>query len=175
VCWPFQNTKALDFPDGVGLGDPFFGNGLTGGVMIKSSDGGATWSAGISLPTASTIRDAKVDFFNGHDIVLVASDGGLYVSKDDGATYNLALDAPLLHTNQFGTFLNGLWSIAKTSQGWLASTQTPFFGLSGDGAGALIVSADHGTTWNAIGNPGNVFTGAGRTTLGVGLPGDNAV
>jgi len=159
----------------VGLGDPFFGNGLTGGVMIKSSDGGATWSAGISLPTASTIRDVKVDFFNGHDVVLVASDAGLYVSKDDGATYNLALDAPLLHSNQFGTFLNGLWSIVKTSQGWLASTQTPFFGLPGDGTGALAVSADHGTTWRAISNPGNVFSGAGRTTLGVGLPGDNAV
>jgi photosystem II stability/assembly factor-like uncharacterized protein len=157
----------------VGLGDPFFGNGLTGGVMIKSTDGGATWSAGISLPTASTIRDVKVDFFNGHDIVLVASDFGLYVSMDDGATYNLALDAALFHTNQAGPILTGMWSFAKTSQGWLASTQSQFIGLPDDGTGALVMSADHGATWNAISNPGNVFTGAGRTTLGVGLPGDN--
>lgn len=159
----------------VGLGDPFFGNGLTGGVMIKSTDGGNTWSAGISLPTASTIRDVKVDFFNGHDVVLVATDSGLYVSNDDGATYNLALDAVFLHTNQFGTFLNSLWSFARTSQGWLASIETPFFGLPDDGTGSLAFSSDHGATWNAISNPGNVFTGAGRTTLGVGLPGDRAV
>lgn len=159
----------------VGLGDPFFGNGLTGGVMIKSTDGGATWSTGISLPTASTIRDVKTDFFNGHDIVLVASDAGLYVSTDDGASYHFKVDAPLLHTNQFGTFLNGVWSFARTNQGWLASTQTPFFGLADDGTGGLVLSSDHGATWHATSNPGNVFTGAGRTTLGVALPGDAAV
>ena len=159
----------------LGLGDPFFGNGLTGGVMLKSTNGGASWSVGISLPTASTIRDVKTDFFNGHDIVLVATDNGLYVSKDDGATYNLAVDAVLLHTNQFGTFLNAEWSFARSSQGWLVTTETQFFGLPGDGTGAIALSTDHGSTWHAISNPGNVFSGAGRTTLGVAMPGDTGV
>lgn len=159
----------------LGLGDPFEGSGLTGGVMLKSTDGGDTWSPGISLPTASNIRDVKVETVNGHDIVIVASDAGLYVSIDDGATYNLKFDAVLLHSNIFGTFLNGEWSIARTSQGWLVSTQTPFFGLPGDGDGALALSTDHGATWQPIANTGNVFTGAGRTTLGVGATGDSAV
>lgn len=172
----------------LGLGDPFEGNGLTGGVMLKSTDGGDHWSLGINLPTASFVLDVKVETVNGHDVVLVGTDAGLYVSNDEGASYRLATDAALLQPSPFGTFLKTVWSFAKTNQGWIASTESPFLGLSNDGTGGIVISRDHGATWQVVttlketfttkdanGNPVSTTVSQGRTTLGVGLPGDGVI
>lgn len=157
----------------LGLGDPFHGSGLTGGFMLKSTDGGVTWSAPIGLPTAASVRDVKVDTSASQDIVLVATDGGVYRSTDGGNSYNLALDTVLLDLRF--PFPDIAWSFANTSSGWVVSVETQEVGLPGDGVGAIAFSSDHGATWQPITNTGNVINGAGRMTLGAGAPGDNVV
>ncbi len=158
----------------VGLGDPFQG-ASAGGFMIKSTNGGDTFGDPIPLPNVFTIRDVKVDTSGPKDTVLVATDFGLYTSTDSGATYNRAPDDVFLDPTSVGLFSNTVWSIVRSKAGWILSTETPFVGDPTDGVGALAISKDHGLSWFPIANSGNVFTGAGRTTLGVGRPGDDVV
>src|SRR5262249_10252595 len=71
-----------------------------------------------------------------------------------------------------------VWSIVRTSAGWLASAQpcaAALVGLQCGQATTLYLSTDTGATWAPISNAGNVFTSNGRTTLGVGVTGDNVV
>lgn len=160
----------------IGLGDPFQNGHSAGGFMIKTKNGGITFSAPIVLPNVSSIRDVKVDTSGSQDVVFVATDFGLYTSTDSGHTYNRAPDNVFLDPTPFGLFSSTVWSIARTSAGWVASTENPAVGdPNTDGVGALAVSADHGATWQPIKNKGNVFSGAGRATLGVGAPGDTRV
>ena len=148
----------------LGLGDPFDNFALVGGGMVKSTDGGTTWSAFIDLTGSTSVRDVKVDRRVASDIVLVATDAGLFRSVDSGISYSAVAAGT-------GEVFNGkgLWSIVQTSAGWLASAQDAV------GAGSLWISTDHGATWNSILDSGNVFTGAGRTTLAIGKPGDSVV
>ncbi len=143
----------------VGLGDPFDGTGLAGGIMLKTTDGGATWADPIFLPTASTIRDVKVDTSGTQDTIFVATDFGFYVSNDGGASYNFHFD---------GTFNTGQeWSIAKSSTGWLVSVEDYI-----DGSGSVMQTTDLGATWTQVGSG---LDNTGRMTLGVGIAGDSTV
>lgn len=151
----------------LGLGDPF-DQILTGGSMVKSLNGGNSWSPAIELGSAVSVRDVKVDTSTNRDIVLVATDNGLYRSTDEGATYNA-----------IATF-NGLsvWSIVRSSAGWLASAQpcpAVNVGLRCGIATTLYLSTDRGATWAPITNTGGVFSNNGRTTLAVAIPGDSVV
>ncbi|HET8797297.1 MAG TPA: hypothetical protein VFO89_06410, partial [Thermoanaerobaculia bacterium] len=151
----------------LGLGDPF-DQILTGGSMVKSLNGGNSWSPAIELGSAVSVRDVKVDTSTNRDIVLVATDNGLYRSADEGATYNA-----------IATF-NGLsvWSIVRSSAGWLASAQpcpAVNVGLRCGIATTLYLSTDRGATWAPITNTGGVFSNNGRTTLAVAIPGDSVV
>ncbi len=145
----------------LGLGDPFDGQPLAGGVMLRSTNGGDTWTPApfIDLPGAGIVADVKVDTSQAQDVVLVGTDDGLFRSTDGGATYSHVASIP-------GSFV---WSLARTSAGWLAAAQAY------SGAGTIYVSTDHGATWQPITNSGNGYSGAGRTTLGVGAPGDSVV
>jgi hypothetical protein len=99
-----------------GLGDYWEGN--PGGVMVSSSDGGATWSAPIPLTTALNnttikavnVRTVRIDP-NDHTNILVASDIGLFRSTDGGATYS-PIDLP--NTTPYGLDLEGGFSIVYT-------------------------------------------------------------
>jgi hypothetical protein len=160
----------------VGLGDPFQNGHSAGGFMIKTTDGGETFTKAVPLPNVFSIRDVKVDTSGPNDVVLVATDFGLYTSIDNGLTYNRAGDTVFLDPTIFGLFSNTVWSIVKTKAGWVASTENPLVGdPNTDGIGALVISKDHGLSWGPVSNNGNVFTGAGRTTLAVGIPGDKTV
>jgi hypothetical protein len=151
----------------LGLGDPY-DQILVGGAMTRSANGGVSWGPVLELGNAVSVRDVKVDVSTNRDIVFVATDSGLFRSGDDGSTYAAV-----------PTF-NGLsvWSIVRTSAGWLASAQpcpAAFGGLQCGFATTLYLSTDRGLTWTPISNAGNVFANNGRTTLAVGAAGDAVV
>ena len=151
----------------LGLGD-FVDQILVGGAMTKSKDGGVNWSPLFELGTAVSVRDVKVDTSTNRDIVMVATNDGLYRSADEGETY---ASVP--------TFAGrAVWSIERTSAGWLVSSQAcpaGNVGLQCGQATTLHFSTDRGATWAPITNAGGVFSANGRTTLGVGVPGDSVV
>lgn len=141
----------------VGLGDPF--DGGVGGIMAKSTDGGATFPAPtkIVLPGVSKVYDIKVDFSGSSDMVLVGTNAGLFRSTNGGASY-----APT------GALTSGdVWSIVKTAAGWLASVEI-------GGNTIFYLSTDGAATWTASTGV-NTPQGIGRTTFGIGAPGDAVV
>jgi hypothetical protein len=99
-----------------GLGD--FWEGNPGGVMVSSTDGGATWGPPSVLNVtlngtpvhAVNVRTVKIDP-NDHNNILVAADVGLFRSTDGGATF-LPIDLP--NTALYGTDLEGTFSITYT-------------------------------------------------------------
>jgi hypothetical protein len=151
----------------LGLGDPY-DQILVGGAVTKTRNGGVSWEPIIELGNAVSVRDLKVDTSTNRDTVLVATDSGLYRSADEGQTYSAV-----------ATFAGlSVWSIERTSAGWLASAQpcpAANVGLQCPSATTLFLSTDRGATWAPITNAGGVFTGNGRTTLGVAVPGDSVV
>lgn len=171
----------------LGLGDPFDGNSAAGAYMLKTTDGGDTWGPAVRLTlgtsSAASVRDVKIDTSGGQDIILVATDFGLFRSTNGGATFSRNSSAVFLYPTQIGTFSQTVWSIVNTSIGWVAAIESPFAGFSTDGLGKLVVSTDHGATWAPLAllqetlpaNPNPVTVSAGRTTLGVGAPGDSSV
>src|SRR5262249_41769300 len=96
----------------LGLGDPY-DQILVGGSMTKSRDGGVSWAPIIELGDAVSVRDVKVDTSTNRDIVLVATDVGLFRSADEGLTY---LAVPSFNGQS-------VWSMVRTRAGWLASAQ----------------------------------------------------
>jgi hypothetical protein len=151
----------------LGLGDPY-DQILVGGAVTKTRNGGGDWDPIVELGTAVSVRDVKVDTSTSKDIVLVGTESGLYRSADEGLTYAA-----------IPTFTGmSVWSIQRTSAGWLASAQNcpaPNVGLQCGQATTLFLSTDRGATWAPITNAGNVFTGNGRTTLAVAVPGESVV
>jgi Big-like domain-containing protein len=153
----------------LGLGDPFDLINA-GGVMLKSSDGGSTWTNSVDLVNAFSVRDVKVDTSGPQDIVLVATDFGLFRSIDAGVSY-----APV---TGFGFQGQTVWSLVQTGAGWLLNAQPcgTFVPATFCGTQATIyLSTDHGANWAPISNGGNVYTGAGRTTLAAANPSDSIV
>lgn len=148
----------------LGLGDPFDFPANLKGVMYKTTDGGDTWSALKNLTGATVVLDVKVDAGGPQDVVLVGTDAGLFRSADSGNSYTKVASGP---GQPF--FASFVWSLARTGAGWLAAAE------SFAGVGSLFLSTDRGATWSPITNAGNVYAGAGRTTLGVGAPGDAVV
>ncbi|HEX8108056.1 MAG TPA: hypothetical protein VF516_10040 [Kofleriaceae bacterium] len=115
-----------------GLGDYWEGN--PGGVMVTSTDGGATWSAPHLLTTtlnstaihAVNTRTVRIDPNNPNNI-LVASDVGLFRSTDGGAHY-APIDLP--NTTAYGNDLEGTFSVVYT--GVSAATGLSTFLVSGN-------------------------------------------
>ena len=156
----------------LGTGD-FFDLVNVGGSIAKSIDGGTTWGTEVDLGDVLSIRDIGVDTSAPDDIVLVATDFGFYRSTDGGVTFHLTASGP-------GQPFQGksMWSLVRTSAGWLASAQpcgAGFLGVQCGQAGTISLSTDHGATWAPVPNAGRVYSGAGRTTLAVGAPGDAIV
>src|SRR5260370_32371089 len=92
----------------LGLGDPFDLIN-SAGVMFKSVDGGTTWTNNVDLVNAMSVRDVKVDTSSSQDIVLVATDFGLFRSVDGGVSYG--------EVTGFGFQGQSVWSLARSSAG----------------------------------------------------------
>jgi photosystem II stability/assembly factor-like uncharacterized protein len=142
----------------LGLGDPFDYFPHLGGFITRSDDGGDTWTPLASLAGASSVRDVKVDTSGPADILLVATDVGLFRSTDGGATLTKVANIPG----------QGFWSIVQTSAGWLARSGA----VTTTAIGQLLLSTDHGASWSVTGTG---LTNAGRATLAVATPGDAVV
>ena len=139
----------------LGTGDPF--DPGVGGYARRSTDGGDNWSNAIKLGNSTIVPDVKVDTSAAADIVMMATNAGLFRSTDGGATYAAA------------PVLTGLvWSLTRTSVGWLAArTVGP--------NGSIMLSTDKGATWAPIPNGGGVISDIGRTTLATAAAGDAVV
>jgi photosystem II stability/assembly factor-like uncharacterized protein len=152
----------------LGIGDPFDSFPTVAGVMVKSVDGGLTWGPMTLLPGATSIRDVKVDTSSGTDVVFVATDVGVFVSRDGGKTYALSSAGQ-------ADGKTSVWSLAQSKAGWLAAAVQPSFDFGASGIGELYLSRDRGVTWNPIAPGGDVFTGIGRATLAVATPGESTL
>jgi photosystem II stability/assembly factor-like uncharacterized protein len=153
-----RTSKTLYF----GTGDPFDGIPLVGGAMLKSTDGGDSWSPFVLLPGAGIILDIKVDTSGARDVVMVATDAGVFRSGDGGATYTKVLTPA-------GVPGTRVWSLARSSAGWLATSAN-----GGYYSPANLYKSVDGINWTAVSAP-TLTTGAGRITLSVGTPGDGVV
>ena len=154
----------------LGLGDPY-DQVLVGGSVVKSTDGGASWGPMKELGTTVSVRAVGVDTSDPvNDVVMVGTNDGLYISYDSGNTYALA--NPALFAGK------AIWSIVRTSAGWLVSAQAcpaANVGLQCQQPTTIYVSSDHGVTWAPIPNAGPAVLAGGRSTLAVGAPGDSVV
>ena len=120
----------------LGLGDPFDGTGIG---LVKSTDGATTWSAPIYLGDSSVIPDIAVAPGN-PNIVLVATNKGLYRSTDAGATYAKVNIPTGLAASPY------IWSIAWGGGSNFAAS------LEADPAatatnGQIWLTTDNGATW----------------------------
>jgi photosystem II stability/assembly factor-like uncharacterized protein len=147
----------------LGLGDFV---DLVGGQVVKTTNGGSSWSAPVSLtgtyPASSggltvralRVRAIKVDP-NASNILLVGTEAGLYRSTDSGASFQL-VDLPnagaqtpdtvwtIAYTGQVGGVSR--WAISGTSYASPTSAApSASTGVQGD----IWVSTDGGQTWSS--------------------------
>lgn len=132
----------------LGLGDAFDGSGIG---MMKTTDGGATWTGPVFLGSSTVINDIKI----AGGVILVATNTGVFRSTDAGTTY-----APVTMTpaNPYA------WSIGWTGGStFVASIEATPTATSGSTNGQIHRSTDGGATWVKT----STQTTLGRITIGV--------
>lgn len=131
----------------LGLGDPFDGTGIG---LVKSTDGGDTWSDPVFLGTSTVISDIQVTPGNSN-IVLAATNRGLFRSTDAGATF---ANVPI--TPSAGG-VPVVWSLA-----WGGGDTFVLSLLGGTSDGEIWRSTDGGATWT---KSSGLAAGIGRISL----------
>ncbi len=131
----------------LGLGDPFDGTGIG---LVKSTDGADTWSAPVFLGTSTVISDIQVAPGNSN-IVLVATNKGLYRSTDAGATFSNVVLTPAAGG------VPVVWSIA-----WAGGSNFVLSLLGGTNDGEIWRSTDSGASWAVT---SGFAAGIGRISL----------
>jgi photosystem II stability/assembly factor-like uncharacterized protein len=120
----------------LGLGDPFDGTGVG---LAKSTDGANTWSDPIILGDSTVIPDIAVSPTNSN-VVLVATNKGLYRSTDGGSTYSAVT------INTGSAEKPYVWSIAwGGGSNFVASLEASPSATATDGQ--VWRSTDNGATW----------------------------
>ena len=111
--------------------------------MLKSTDGGVTWTQGTGLPSAPPQKHVYSLAINptSRNILVAATDVGLYISTDYGSTFSRIMTAG------WGTIFT---AVAYASNGALFAGNA-----DANTGGTLEVSIDNGNTWTLL------FTGGG--------------
>jgi hypothetical protein len=139
----------------LGLGDPFDGTGIG---LLKSTDGGASWSSPVFLGTSTVIPQVMVDPSD-PSIILAATNAGLFRSTDAGTSFSFV---PIATGQAVAPYV---WSIASTGAGkFVLSLEANAAATSGTTDGQVWTSADHGATWTRATGPTSV-SGVGRITV----------
>jgi photosystem II stability/assembly factor-like uncharacterized protein len=103
-------------------------SGDSGGTVIKSSDGGATWSEiTLGLDVGQAFYKVLLDRFDPHIVYLATARDGIYISRDGGATWT--------------TWNEGLWSRVA---GGGEESAAQMLGLSADGRLLYFATAGSG-------------------------------
>jgi len=142
----------------LGLGDPFDGTGIG---LVKSTDGGDTWSDVVYLGNSSIITDIEVARSN-TQIVLASTDAGLYRSTDGGATFNKVT----INTGQASDPY--VWTLAwGNGDVFVLGLEAAYanFGTGTSTLGEIWRSTDNGATWTQSTGVTNIN---GATDNGVG-------
>lgn len=146
----------------LGMGDAWDPN--VGGFMVKSVDGGLTWSSPAGLGESKRVYEIQVDTTQGQDIVFVGTDKGFFRSTDGGESFE-----PVQAFDK-----HEIWNLVRTSAGWLMTAIAPGAKKTETTpprpeVTTFYLSNDQGTTWSkVVGTP----NGMGRVTFGIGEPGD---
>lgn len=122
----------------LGLGDPFDGTGIG---LVKSTDGGNTWFNPVYLGSATEIADVIVAPGDSN-VVLAATNAGLFRSVDAGATWT----AVSMSTGYTGAPYG--WSIEWAGgTKFVATIDADPAAASGTNQGQVWASSDNGATW----------------------------
>ncbi len=151
--WPAQTTACVTVDPMnsnviyVGTGDIVYGTTPFG--IMKSTDGGSTWTDEGMTQFPGTVYKVKVDPDN-DQIVTAISGGSIYHSTDGGTTWTDVYDTNgYLSDMQYGLRLNGT-----------TSGQSPHILLVTGAYAGVLESVDNGATWTVL-DDGNVVTANG--------------
>jgi PKD repeat protein len=151
----------------LGLGDSFNGTGLG---IIKMTQGGDAWEEPVFLGSSTQIRKILVAPSNSN-IVLVATNQGLYRSTDAGKTYSP------ISVNTGVTDIPGIWSLAHAGGNSivmsLEATPTASGSEPARRNGQIWRSTDNGATWS-LANGVTIPQGVNRISL-ASAPANRAV
>ena len=129
-----NNTSVLY----LGLGDPFDGTGVG---LVRSVDGGASWSAPVYLGASTVIPEVVVAPAD-TSVVLAATDKGLFRSTNAGTSF---AQVPIATGHAAAPYV---WSIAWTGgTTFVLTLEANYAATSGTTDGQVWRSTDNGATW----------------------------
>lgn len=138
----------------LGLGDPFDGTGIG---LVKSTDGGDTWSNPVYLGSSTRTSQVFVSPVNS-SVVMAATDKGIFRSADAGTTWSQVSIA-----TGFADAPQG-WSIDWNGTGFVVSLEATPTVTSGTTNGQVWVSDSTGTSWTKATGMSK-STGVGRISV----------
>lgn len=115
---------------------------VAGGGILHTTDGGATWQE------AAKITAIDIDFADAAHGWAVGYGGTIYATADGGGTWSEQVSGTSLHLSDVFALSPSEAFAVGSSEGFGDLIELPF-------AGALVHTADGGTTWNAIELPPN--------------------
>jgi len=164
--WKQQSSHVMKDLFGVDFVDSTHGwavggnTGSGGAVVLKTTDGGTTWTSIAGLPLPGTVKPLSVDFVDRSLGWIGCSDGSVYKSTDHGNTW-VKLTVPLTAPVTSLKFIS-----SKT--GWVCGRGD--FEIGGD----ILKTTDGGTSWHeyawtpGLGDDGECVTAMAFATKDIG-------